>query len=76
MYSKLYNIEKKLLTDNYYNNQIRILINELNSIDLDISEKNISIIKKNYQTNVFTSFYKYLNIVRLYYIKKGVISFL
>lgn len=71
MYSKLYNIEKKLLTDNYYNNQIRILINELNSIDLDISEKNISIIKKNYQTNVFTSFYKYLNIVRLYYIKKG-----
>ena len=71
MYSKLYNIEKELLTDNYYNNQIKILINELNSINLNILEKNISIIKKNYQTNVFTSFYKYLNIVRLYYIKKG-----
>ena len=71
MYLKIYNKEKQLLSKIYLKKQIDLVIEEINLINLDPQDKNIATIKKNYQSKVFTSFYKYLNIIRLYYIKKG-----
>ena len=71
LYLKIYNKEKSILNNKYLNKQKELLINEINLIELNANEKNIAKIKKNYQSKVFTALYKYLNIIRLFYIKNG-----
>ena len=69
IYSNIIKVEKELLTNIYFKKQLELLIEEINAITLTPNEKNIATIKKTYQSDVFTSFYKYCNVVRLYYIK-------
>lgn len=71
MYKTIYNKEKKLITYEYIYFQIELLIANFNNFKFNNEKKCISGIKKEYQSEIFTLFYKFLNILRLYYISLG-----
>lgn len=71
MYKTIYNKEKKLITYEYIYFQIELLIADFNNFKFNNEKKYISSIKKEYQSEIFTLFYKFLNILRLYYISLG-----
>lgn len=71
MYKTIYNKEKKLITYEYIYFQIELLIANFNNFKFNNEKKYISSIKKEYQSEIFTLFYKFLNILRLYYISLG-----
>lgn len=71
MYKTIYNKEKKLITHEYICFQIELLIANFNNFKFNNEKKCISGIKKEYQSEIFTLFYKFLNILRLYYISLG-----
>lgn len=71
MYKTIYSKEKKLITYEYIYFQIELLIDNFNKFKFNNVKKYISNIKKEYQSEIFTLFYKFLNILRLYYINLG-----
>lgn len=71
MYNKIFNEEKKKISNKYILNKISKLNKNINISEFDRNENSISVIKKYFQSKVFEIIYEYVSILRFNLIKQG-----